>query len=103
MGIPVNSPNGYDETVLWDVHISQSGEYVHAAPWSVADQGSINVSHGCINLSTANAEAFFNFSRVGDVVVVVGSSRSPVGGDAGVEDWSTVPWSEFIPMHATTL
>jgi lipoprotein-anchoring transpeptidase ErfK/SrfK len=39
VGIPVDSPNGYDETVYDDVHISDSGEYVHAAPWSVADQG----------------------------------------------------------------
>ena len=46
-------PNGYDEYVYDDVHISDSGEYVHAAPWSVGDQGVINVSHGCINLSAA--------------------------------------------------
>ncbi len=32
VGIPVNSPNGYDEYVYNDVHISDSGEYVHAAP-----------------------------------------------------------------------
>jgi lipoprotein-anchoring transpeptidase ErfK/SrfK len=95
VGIPVNSPNGYNETVFWDVHISDSGEYVHAAPWSVADQGSTNVSHGCINVSPANAEQFFEFSRVGDVVEVVGGPRAPVAGDHGVMDWSTVPWSSF--------
>ena len=39
VGIPVNSPNGYDEYVYDDVHISDSGEYVHAAPWSVAQPG----------------------------------------------------------------
>ena len=55
VGIPVNSPNGYDEYVYDDVHISDSGEYVHAAPWSVGRQGVTNVSHGCINLSAANA------------------------------------------------
>ena len=38
-GVPVNSPDGYDELVYWDVHISDSGEYVHAAPWSVGSQG----------------------------------------------------------------
>src|SRR4029077_2075297 len=66
-GIPVNSPDGYDELVYEDVHISDTGEYVHAAPWSVSSQGRSNVSHGCINLSPANAAAFFAFSRVGDV------------------------------------
>ena len=38
-GVPVNSPDGYDELVYSDVHISDSGEYVHAAPWSVGSQG----------------------------------------------------------------
>jgi lipoprotein-anchoring transpeptidase ErfK/SrfK len=103
VGIPVNSPNGYDETVLWDVHISDSGEYVHSAPWSVADQGSVNVSHGCINLSPANAQQFFQFSRVGDVVNVVGGPRPPVPTDGGVEDWSSVPWSAFTPVPVSAL
>jgi lipoprotein-anchoring transpeptidase ErfK/SrfK len=103
VGIPVNSPNGYNETVYWDVHISDSGEYVHSAPWSVADQGSINVSHGCINLSPANAQQFFQFSRVGDVVNVVGGPRAPVPTDGGVEDWSSVPWTAFTPVTVSAL
>jgi lipoprotein-anchoring transpeptidase ErfK/SrfK len=103
VGIPVNSPNGYNETVFWDVHISDSGEYVHSAPWSVADQGSINVSHGCINLSPANARQFFAVSRVGDVVNVIGGPRAPVPTDGGVEDWSSVPWSAFTPVPVATL
>jgi lipoprotein-anchoring transpeptidase ErfK/SrfK len=102
VGIPVNSPNGYDEYVYDDVHISDSGEYVHAAPWSVADQGVINVSHGCINMSPANALTFFNFSRVGDVVEVVGGPRPPVYGDHGVMDWSTA-WSQWTPAAAHAL
>ncbi len=101
VGIPVNSPNGYNELVYDDVHISDSGEYVHAAPWSVGDQGVTNVSHGCINVSPANAQTFFNFSRVGDVVEVVGGPRPPAAGDHGVMDWSTA-WSQWTPaaVHA---
>lgn len=95
-GIPVNSPDGYDELVYSDVHISDSGEYVHAAPWSLASQGRTNVSHGCINLSPANALAFLGFSRIGDVVRVVGGPRPPERGDHGVLDWST-PWDQWSP------
>jgi lipoprotein-anchoring transpeptidase ErfK/SrfK len=102
VGIPVNSPNGYDELVYDDVHISDSGEYVHAAPWSVGDQGVTNVSHGCINVSPANALSFFNFSRVGDIVEVIGSPRPAVPGDHGVMDWST-PWSQWTPAPAHAL
>jgi lipoprotein-anchoring transpeptidase ErfK/SrfK len=95
-GIPVSSPDGYDELVYDDVHISDSGEYVHAAPWSVSSQGRTNVSHGCVNLSPADAAAFFAFSRVGDIVVVTGSPRPPELGDHGVMDWST-SWPVFTP------
>ena len=102
VGIPVDSPSGYDETVYWDVHISDSGEYVHAAPWSVGAQGSRNVSHGCINLSPANAQAFFAFSRVGDIVNVVDGPRAPVPGDHGVMDWDTA-WSAFTPVPVSAL
>jgi lipoprotein-anchoring transpeptidase ErfK/SrfK len=102
VGIPVNSPNGYDEYVYEDVHISDSGEYVHSAPWSVGAQGFINVSHGCINLSPTNAQTFYNFSRVGDVVEVTGSSRPAVAGDHGVMDWDT-PWSQWMPGRVARL
>ncbi len=102
VGIPVNSPNGYDEIVYWDVHISDSGEYVHAAPWSVGAQGNTNVSHGCINLSSANGEQYFNFSRVGDIVNVVGGPRPPEPTDHGVMDWST-PWTSFTPVGVSQL
>jgi lipoprotein-anchoring transpeptidase ErfK/SrfK len=98
-GVPVNSADGYDELVYWDVHISDSGEYVHAAPWSTGSQGVANVSHGCINLSDANAQAFFDFSRVGDVVLVGGGPRPPAVGDHGVMDWDTV-WGGFTPANA---
>jgi len=95
-GVPVDSPDGYDELVYDDVHISDSGEYVHAAPWSTGSQGNQNVSHGCINLSPADAHAFFDFSQVGDVIVVTGGPRLPEPGDHGVMDWSTA-WSEYTP------
>ncbi len=104
VGIPVNSPNGYDEYVYNDVHISDSGEYVHAAPWSVYAQGVTNVSHGCINLGPSNSLDFYNFSETGDVVEVTGSPRPPDLGDHGTMDWST-PWNEWTPgrvVSATT-
>jgi lipoprotein-anchoring transpeptidase ErfK/SrfK len=85
-GIPLDSPDGYLEDVFWDTQISSTGEYVHAAPWSVNSQGRRNVSHGCINLSTANAEWFFNWSRRGDVVEVMGTPRPP-NNDISVVDW----------------
>ncbi len=37
------------------MRLTYSGEFIHAAPWSVGSQGSANVSHGCTGMSTANA------------------------------------------------
>ncbi|WP_245177024.1 Ig-like domain-containing protein [Geodermatophilus sp. DF01_2] len=91
-GVPVDSPDGYRTPVEYAVRLSNSGEFVHAAPWSVAQQGRENVSHGCINMSTENARWFFEFSQPGDVVEIRNSSagtlRSPV------YDW-TIPWEQW--------
>ena len=106
VGIPLSSPEGYNEFVYWDVHISDSGEYVHAAPWDISEQGVENVSHGCVNLSPARAETFFHFSRVGDVIQVVDGPRPPAQGDHGVMDWSfdasTVSWTPATVTQLTT-
>ena len=93
VGIPRNSPDGYFETVKWDVRISNSGEFVHAAPWSTSHQGNSNVSHGCVNVSNADGEWFYNYSQVGDVVQVIGTNLllTPTN---GIGDWQ-IPWAEW--------
>jgi lipoprotein-anchoring transpeptidase ErfK/SrfK len=99
VGIPKSSPGYYNETVYWDVRISNSGEYVHAAPWSVGEQGFTNVSHGCVNVSTANAEWFYNWSQLGDVVDVYDGVRPPLSYDAGTEDWN-MSWKSWLKGDA---
>ena len=98
VGIPKGNPDYYKETVLWDVRISWSGEFVHAAPWSVADQGRENVSHGCVNASTADAEWFYNFSRRGDIVQVLNTPRQLESGN-GWTDWN-MSWSQWLAGSA---
>src|SRR6059058_2131757 len=94
VGIPRNSKDGYYEKVYWDVRISNGGAFVHAAPWSVDDQGHANVSHGCVNLSTADAQWFFGFAQRGDVVNVINSPAPPDLHDPGTADWN-IPWSAW--------
>ncbi len=94
-GVPVDSPNGYRTPVEYAVRLSNNGEFVHAAPWSVAQQGNTNVSHGCINLSTERAAWFFDFSQPGDIVEIknsIGPNLSSADGD--IYDWA-VPWDEW--------
>jgi lipoprotein-anchoring transpeptidase ErfK/SrfK len=98
VGIPRNSPGGYYQKVAWSVRISNSGEFVHAAPWSTGSQGRANVSHGCVNLSTANAAWYFRLTRRGDVVEVRGSPKRP-GASFGVVDWN-MSWSNWLAGSA---
>ena len=49
------------------MRITYSGEFLHAAPWSVGSQGYANVSHGCIGMSTTNAQWLYEHTTVGDV------------------------------------
>ncbi|WP_245160731.1 Ig-like domain-containing protein [Blastococcus sp. CT_GayMR16] len=91
-GVPVDSPGGYRTPVEYAVRISDSGEFVHAAPWSVAQQGNTNVSHGCINMSTERAAWFFNFSQPGDIVEIRNSTAGDLRSD--IYDW-TIPWDQW--------
>jgi lipoprotein-anchoring transpeptidase ErfK/SrfK len=99
VGIPRNSPDGYYEHVAEDVNISDGGEYVHSAPWSVGAQGNSNVSHGCVNLAPSDATWFFNFSQRGDIVNIVNSPRPPDLGDGGTVDWNT-SWDKWVAGSA---
>ncbi len=72
----------YRTNVQWATRISSSGEFVHAAPWSVDAQGYENVSHGCVNVSTDAAEWFYDTFIPGDPVII----RNTVGPDLEVWD-----------------
>ena len=75
IGIPKGDPNYYKIDTQWNLRLTWTGEYIHSAPWSVDSQGTANVSHGCTNMSPANAEWMFNNSKVGDIVIFTGSNR----------------------------
>jgi lipoprotein-anchoring transpeptidase ErfK/SrfK len=94
-GVCAGQPGYYKETVYLDERISMDGEYVHSAPWSVGQQGSSNVSHGCVNLSPDNAQWFFNTFGLGDVVEITnsGGPQLPVWDTYG--DWE-IPWSQWL-------
>jgi L,D-transpeptidase catalytic domain len=81
------------------VRISNNGEFLHAATWSVAQQGRANVSHGCVNLSPANAAAVFDAVLPGDPVEIIGSSRQLAARDGDYYDW-TIPWSAWTAQSA---
>ena len=92
-GLPINSRLGYKTTIPYATRISSDGIYLHQLNATTWAQGNTNLSHGCLNLNSDNAQWFYNFSQPGDVVEVKGTGGTPLqlwqNGD-----W-TLPWSEW--------
>jgi lipoprotein-anchoring transpeptidase ErfK/SrfK len=97
-GVPSDSPQGYKVNVQNAVRIDNSGAFVHSAPWSVADQGRRNVSHGCINLAPDNAKWFYDQFGSGDPIVVKNSVGLYNYSD-GADDWQ---WGMTTPAASST-
>lgn len=94
-----SDPEYYDVDTEFAVRLTNSGTFVHAAPWSETAQGEDNVSHGCLNLSETNAETYYDQVRYGDVVEVVNSTREADDlverGDPGMVDWN-MSWQQLL-------
>ncbi|MFF0431331.1 Ig-like domain-containing protein [Streptomyces sp. NPDC004327] len=89
IGIERGSGDFYDLKVRWATRVTWSGEYLHAAPWSLDAQGNDDVSHGCTGMSTEDAAWLFDTLREGDLVRVVngyGEEMTPF--DNGFGDWN---------------
>src|SRR3954471_21658726 len=98
-GISKDDPEYYNiSNVEYAQRVTYSGEFIHAAPWSVGSQGSANVSHGCVGLQTADAQWLYDNSTRGDVVQVVNSPR-PLEKGNGYTDWN-YDWAEWVAGSA---
>jgi len=87
-GISQDDPEYYNiSNVEYAMRVTYSGEFLHAAPWSVGSQGSDNVSHGCVGMSTEDAAWLYGLTKRGDVVDVTGSDRYMTL-DNGYGDWN---------------
>lgn len=94
VGISASDPEAYDiDNVEYAMRVTYSGEFVHAAPWSVGYQGYANVSHGCTGMSTDNAAWLYSISKRGDVVEYTGTDR-PMTLTNGYGDWN-LPFAAY--------
>jgi lipoprotein-anchoring transpeptidase ErfK/SrfK len=97
-GIVPGDPEYYNLDVRYAMRMTNSGEFIHAAPWSVDAQGEDNVSHGCVGMSLTDAKWLFEASRVGDVVSIVNSTRKLEPGN-GLTQWN-VAWDDWAAGSA---
>jgi lipoprotein-anchoring transpeptidase ErfK/SrfK len=98
IGISPGDPEYYRLDVPYALRVTWSGEFVHAAPWSVGSQGRANVSHGCVGMRTSDAIWLFNRTLVGDIIKVKGSPREIEPGN-GYTDWN-VSWAQWLEGSA---
>lgn len=81
----------------WAVRISDNGEFIHANPNSVDAQGNTNVTHGCVNLSLASAEAYYKSAIIGDPVEVTGTDIQLGPSDGDIFDYA-IDWDVWVGL-----
>ncbi|WDZ87231.1 L,D-transpeptidase [Micromonospora cathayae] len=90
--------DGYRTDIDFAQRLTWGGEFIHAAPWSEGQQGRVNVSHGCVNVSMKEGEWLFNQTRIGDPITVKGTERKLQNGN-GWTDWN-MSWEEYVKGSA---
>ncbi|HZM67215.1 MAG TPA: Ig-like domain-containing protein, partial [Nakamurella sp.] len=78
----------------WAVRISNNGEFIHANPASADAQGNSNVTHGCVNLSLDDADAYYHSAILGDPVEVSGTTVQLGPEDGEIYVWG-LTWDQW--------
>lgn len=87
----------YDVTATWAVRLTPTGEFIHGAPWAEGRGrlGRYNGSHGCTNLSSADAKWYFDRVIAGDPVVTTGTARAMEWTNGLGGPWN-IPWQVWL-------
>ncbi len=83
----IGAKEDYSLTAKYALRITNSGEFLHSAPWNAGYFGRTNASHGCVGMSTADSAWLYERTLVGDPVVTTGSSKQMELGN-GYGDWN---------------
>lgn len=93
--IPMRGPGYYDPHVQWTQRLTYGGEYLHSAPWNIANLGKRSTSNGCTNLAPDVAKHLYALMRVGDVVLYPNATGPLMQLGQGYGDWN-VAWSTWL-------
>ncbi|NYI69665.1 lipoprotein-anchoring transpeptidase ErfK/SrfK [Naumannella cuiyingiana] len=85
--VSIYGSEAYNLKVQWAMRITNSGEFLHAAPWNAGNMGETNASHGCTGLDTDDAYWLYERSPIGTPVEYTGSD-SETDPDNGYGDWN---------------
>jgi len=93
--ICMTGPGYHECNVQWTQRLTYDGEYLHAAPWNIANLGHFDSSNGCTNLSTADAARLYKLLEIGDVVQYANASGPAMRLGDGYGDWN-VSWPQWL-------
>ncbi len=91
----INAPEEYTKYSEYAMRMTNSGEFVHDAPWNVGLIGEVNASHGCVGMGTGDMAWLFDNTIIGDAVVVTGSPVKHNDLWNRIQDWN-VPWERWL-------
>ncbi|MFL6163658.1 MAG: L,D-transpeptidase [Jatrophihabitantaceae bacterium] len=101
LDIPMRGPGYFDPHVQWTQRLTYGGEYLHSAPWNIANLGKRSTSNGCTNLSPTVAKQLYGLMRVGDVVSYPNANGPQMQLGSGYGDWN-VSWGQWLTGGVVT-
>jgi lipoprotein-anchoring transpeptidase ErfK/SrfK len=93
--IPMKGPGYYDAHVQWTQRLTYGGEYLHSAPWNIANLGVRSTSNGCTNLSPGIAKELYALMHIGDVVEFPNANGATMQLGQGYGDWN-LSWAAWL-------
>lgn len=90
----IDAKREYRYRSKYAMRITNSGEFLHDAPWNTGNIGEANTSHGCIGLTPKSMVWLYKNTLVGDPVVVTGSPKPFDDLTNRVADWN-VDWAKW--------
>jgi lipoprotein-anchoring transpeptidase ErfK/SrfK len=83
----IGAKEEYTLIAQYALRITNSGEFLHSAPWNAGHFGRRNASHGCVGMSNGNAGWLYTNMLIGDPVITTGTNRRVEDGN-GWSDWN---------------
>lgn len=90
----IDAPEDYELESEYAMRMTNSGEFIHDAPWNGPYIGRRNASHGCVGLTSADMRWLYNNTMVGDAIVVTGSPKKFTEIWNRYQDWN-VGWKKW--------
>jgi lipoprotein-anchoring transpeptidase ErfK/SrfK len=91
----IHAPEHYTLFSSYAMRMTNSGEFIHDAPWNTGNIGRANTSHGCVGMTVSDMRWLYNNTIVGDAVICTGSPKKFTELWNRYQDWN-VSWTKWL-------